>query len=62
MTVQWTSHQRHAIDCIACKAGIPTRPRRYIAAESVVILPPRSRFNTPRLAATLTQALRTRTS
>jgi len=60
--VAWIPYQHRAIDCIACKAGIPTRPARYFSAEHVVILPPRSRFNTRRLASKLTRALRTRSS
>ncbi len=60
--VAWAPYQHRAIDCIACKAGIPTRPARYFSAESVVVLPPHARFNTRRLASKLTQALRPRTA
>lgn len=59
MKAAWTPCQQREIDCIACDAGIPARPLRYFSAEHVVVLP-RPRFNTRRLASKLSQTLRTR--
>ena len=57
MRIAWAPYQHRQIDWIATKAGIPKRTTQHFAADHILS---RQRFSTPRLAAKLTQALRTR--
>jgi len=64
--MEFTHYQQKAIDCIACQHGIPTRAVRFVPHKDGYVVVPASakfrdrvvRFNTQRLAARLTRALR----